>query len=301
MFRPMLSPREDPLCYPNYFKELEYPLLASPKYDGVRCIVKGSQCMSRTFKPLPSQHVQDQFNIFEHMDGEIIEGEAADPLCYNRTQSHVMSFNKPGDFSYNIFDYTHPDWLHKPFHERFEEAQRVVKASNGELKIIDHKIVFSEEELIAYEAECLNLGFEGIMMRNPVGEYKQGRATWKQGLIYKLKRFEDGEGVILNIREKQTNTNEQKVDELGYAKRSYEKAGMVGADTTGMFQVLFEEQELDIAPGNFTHAELQHIWYNREHYINNKDRLLKFRFMRHGSKDKPRFPRAIGFRYITDM
>jgi DNA ligase-1 len=301
MFKPMLSPREDPLCYPDYFKELEYPMLASPKYDGVRCIVKGSQCMSRTFKPLPSQHVQDQFNIFEHMDGELIEGEAADPLCYNRTQGHVMSFNKPGDFSYNVFDYTHPDWLKKPFYERLAEAQRLVKDSNGELKLIEHKLIESESELLEYETVCLNMGFEGIMMRNPVSPYKQGRATWKQAMIFKLKRFEDAEGIIVGIAEKQTNTNTLEKDELGYAKRSSEKAGMVGAGTTGKFVVAFEGQELDVAPGSFTHAELQNIWDNRENYINNKQRLLKFRFMRHGVKDKPRFPRAIGFRYRTDL
>lgn len=301
MFRPMLSPQEDPLKYKNYFKDLEYPLFASPKYDGVRCVVKGSQCMSRTFIPLPSQHVQDQFNIFEHMDGEIIEGNAADPLCYNRTQSHVMSFNKPGDFSYNIFDYTHPDWLSKPFYERYAEAQRLVEDSNGELKIIEHVDIVDEDELLEYEAKCLNMGFEGIMMRNPVAPYKQGRATWKQAMIFKLKRFEDGEGTIIGMIEQNTNTNVLETDALGYAKRSTEKAGMVKANTVGRFIVLFEGKELDVAPGSFTHAERQHAWNNRENYINSKTIKLKFRFMRHGSKDKPRFPRAVGFRHKVDM
>ena len=43
MFKPMLAPGEDPLSYPDYFDKLQYPLLGSPKFDGIRCIIKSNK------------------------------------------------------------------------------------------------------------------------------------------------------------------------------------------------------------------------------------------------------------------
>ena len=56
--------------------------------------------------------------------------------------------------------------------------------------------------------------------------------------------------------------------------------------------------ELDIAPGNFNHVERKEIWTSQEEFIG---KLLKFRYFNHGIKDKPRFPRAIGFRNLMDL
>ena len=43
IFKPMLAPGEDPLSYPDYFDKLQYPLLGSPKFDGIRCIIKSNK------------------------------------------------------------------------------------------------------------------------------------------------------------------------------------------------------------------------------------------------------------------
>ena len=135
-------------------------------------------------------------------------------------------------------------------------------------------------------------------MRNPIAPYKQGRGTFREGIIYKLKRFEDSEAVIIGFVEQMTNQNVLEKDELGYAKRSYAKDGLVPANTLGRFIVLWNGIELDIAPGNFNHAQRQEIWNNQDKFIN---KLLKFRYFNHGIKDKPRFPRAVGFRDEMDI
>lgn len=299
MFKPMLAPGEDPKSFPDYFKKLQYPLLASPKYDGIRCVVKGARCLSRSGKILPSYQVQNDFAHFVDMDGELIEGNATDADVYNRTQSHVMSEDKPGELTYYVFDYTEPDWLLKPFYERLERAETIIQAYNVDhVKLVPHEYIETYDALIAYENECLEKGFEGIMMRNPVGHYKQGRGTFREGLIYKLKRFEDSEAVIVDFEEQMTNNNILEKDELGYAKRSYAKDGLTRAGTLGRFIVSWNEMVLDIAPGSFTHAQRQEIWDNRDDY---RGKLLKFRYFNHGIKDKPRFPRAVGFREAIDL
>lgn len=299
MFKPMLAPNQDPLSYPEYWQELRYPLLCSPKFDGIRCIVKHNIAMSRSFKPLPSQQVQYNFTMIEDLDGELIEGTATDFDVYNRTQSHIMSENKIGNINYYVFDYTHPDCLDRPFYERLEYADSLIK-NHGKYNfhIVNHVLVEDFEELVEYEEDCLSQGFEGIMMRDPVGRYKCGRGTFKEGLIYKLKRFQDAEGVILGFEEQMTNENILEKDELGYAKRSYKKDGMVAANTLGNFIVNYNDMVISVAPGKFNHDLRKTIWNSQSYYIG---KTLKFRFFAHGIKDKPRFPRAVGFRSEIDL
>lgn len=296
-FRVMLAPIDDPLKRPSFFDDLQYPMLCSSKYDGIRGSVKGNLVVSRTGKAIPSFQVQDEFTSVEDVDGELIEGCETDYGVYNRTSSHVMSKNKPGDLKYFIFDYNHPAWLETPYYKRLEMLKTLDLDPEFNI-VIDHHEINNYDELIAYEQSQLSLGFEGIMMRDPVGRYKQGRATWKEGLIYKLKRFTDDEGVIVDYVERQINNNAQEKDELGFAKRSTKKEGMKAAGTLGKFKVMYHGKVISVAPGVFKHDELQTIWNNREKHLG---QLLKFRYFGHGMKDNLRFPRALGFRNRIDL
>jgi DNA ligase 1 len=298
MFRPLLAPREDPLSYPNYFKGLRYPLLVSPKYDGIRCIIKDNTALSRTGKMLPSLQVQEEFTRENHIDGELIVGNPTDFDVYNRTQSHVMSEDKPAEISYFAFDYTGPAHLHKPFIDRLEVLAELTGSSYPNVFFVKHDWVENEEELLEMEEKYLREGYEGVILRDPMARYKNGRGTFREGIIYKLKRFTDDEAVIVALKEKMTNTNEQERDELGYAKRSHKQEGKVGAGMVGAFLVKYGEDILEIAPGSFTHQQLTEMW---EYPSLAVGATLKFRYFNHGIKDKPRFPRATGFRTGVDM
>jgi DNA ligase-1 len=299
MFKPQLAPNEDPLKRPTFFEELKFPLLCSPKLDGIRGYTTGAGIFSRTGKLLPSLQVQDEFSDLMHFDGEVIVGSATDHDVYNRTQSHVMSIAKEGDISYHVFDYIHPDWLNLSFYRRLEEAEKRVKLSlQCNLKYVPHTEVNNLLELLVYETTCLEEGYEGIMMRDPAGRYKRGRCTWNEGIIYKLKRFTDAEASIVGFREEMTNTNEKLQDEFGYAKRSSSKAGLIPANTLGKFVVDFNGQELDVGCGSFTHEQRKLIWDCSDDFLGD---TLKFRFFGHGVKDLPRFSRALGFRTEDDI
>ncbi len=299
-FKPLLAPGEDPLRYPDYFKKLQYPLLCSPKLDGIRCIIKSGVALSRTGKMLPSFQVQSEFTKIAHFDGELIEGNQTDFDVYNRTQSHVMSENKPGDLKFFVFDYTSPELLSMPFYQRLESVENVISNTTGlnNVKFLEHTYVDNLNELLEFEQKCLNEGYEGIMLRNPIAHYKQGRATFRENIIYKLKRFQDAEGVIVDFEEQMHNTNKLEKDELGYAKRSYKKEGMVPFGQVGNFVILYGGEEILVAPGSFNHDERKEIWNNKEKY---KGSVLKFRYFSHGIKDKPRFPRALGLRSEMDL
>jgi DNA ligase-1 len=301
MFKPLLASGEDPLSFPDYFKRLQYPYLCSPKLDGIRCIVKYKKAMSRSFLQLPSYQVQSDFTYIEHLDGELIEGEATDPNVYNRTQSHVMSEDKPGNLKYYAFDYTHPDWINRPFYERLFEAKRLVTAIqslSSEYIFLEHHEVNNYNELIAYEMEVLAQGYEGVMLRNPLSPYKMGRATFNQNIIYKLKRFKEAEGVLIDVLPAMTNHNPLERDELGYAKRSSRKENLVESEIAGTLIIEFEGDEIEISSGSFTHDQRRKLLSNIDQY---RGKLIKFRYFLYGIKNKPRFGRAVGFRSVIDI
>lgn len=300
MFRPMLAPGQSPSNCPEYFKLLRYPLFVSPKLDGIRCLTIHQNCISRSGKLLPSSQAREMFAKYPNLDGELIVGDPEDYHVYNRTNSHVMSYNKPADdLRFYVFDFIHPDYLHEPYVTRYEMAEEFIKKQNDpQLRLLPQILVENERQLLHFEAECLKTGYEGIMLRDPIGPYKNGRGTFKEGIIYKLKREEDSEAVLVDLEEQMRNDNPLEKSELGFAKRSQAAEGLTPAGTLGKFIVMWEGDVLPVSPGKFTHQERQEIWNNPDKYIG---QILKFRHFPHGVKDRPRFPRAIGFRDERDL
>lgn len=298
MFKPLLAPRESLKTFPNLFELLAYPILASPKLDGIRGTTLDDEIVhSRSFIPLPSYQVQTEFSSIPYLDGELIEGSWTDGHVYNRSQSHVMARDKPGNLSYHIFDHVHPDWLAQPFYKRLEEAHTAIKNAPNYHPVV-HKICENSDELAAFEEEMLNAGYEGLIARNPFAHYKCGRGTFREAIIFKIKREVDDEGVIVGFVERMLNNNTLDTDQLGYAKRSSSQSGKIPAGTLGKFKVEFKGDIISVAPGKFSHTELQEIWDNSASYLGG---LLKFRHFPHGAKDKPRQARALGFRSKIDL
>jgi DNA ligase-1 len=258
--------------------------------------------MSRTYKELPRPETHFMFAQYPNLDGELIVGDPTDgDVVYNRTQSYVMSADERPmlDLRYYVFDLANEKHLNAPFKLRLATAQAIViQAKDPQLYYVEHRLIWSYEELIAFEEECLEAGYEGIMIRDPEGPYKNGRSTMRQGWLIKLKRFEDLELKIVGFEEAFENTNEDVRSELGYAKRSQSKEGLIPSGTLGKFLVEFQGQVVPVSCGSFKHHERQHIWDNQEVYFGE---LLKVRHFPKGVKDLLRFPRAIGFRDLIDM
>jgi DNA ligase-1 len=331
-FRPMLAPPNNPLKYPNYFKELQFPLLFSPKLDGIRCTVKKFaqmhftsdletihdestavyRCMSREFLELPSRQVQEFFTPFEELDGEIIVGDETDFDVFNRTQSYVMSADKwTDDLKFRVFDYADPEIMYSPFEERLAYAgdqieyyKRVANALHIDVSLVKHIMCRNLEELLQAESEALELGYEGGMMRAPLGKYKgadggANRGTWKEGLIYKLKRFEDFEAQVIGFIEAKENQNEKQADAFGLTKRSTAKAGMVAGGTLGKLICRMQDgKEAVFGCGVMRHPERLYVWEHQDEYL---FKYVTIRHFPHGAKDNIRMGRFNGWRDKMDF
>lgn len=281
-------------------EKLTYPVACTPKLDGIRAVVIDGVVYSRSMKPIRSKAVQELFGKQEYngLDGELLYGVPTAGDCFNQSTSFVMSADIPeGMDKRNIVFYVF---------DKFDAVggylERVSTIENGSkytgVKILVPTEINSKEELLNYEERCLNVGYEGAMVRDPNGRYKQGRSTLKEGIIGKLKRFKDDEAVVIGFIEKMHNQNEAKVNELGYTERSSSKEGLIGADTLGSICVEHPEfGKFDIGTG-LNDEQRKEIWNNRDKYIG---KLVKFKYFPIGMKDTVRFPVFLGFRDEDDV
>jgi DNA ligase 1 len=278
---------------------LNYPVIASVKCDGIRAIIKNGVVYSRTMKPIPSETVQQKFGKLEYegLDGELVYGDLYAPDAFNKSTSFCMSKKVPeGLEPENIVFYAFDVVEDVPYANRlFYVADKV----NGEsMKMLPQHWMKTPEELKLFQTKVVEAGGEGVMIRSPEGRYKQGRSTLKEGILLKLKIFTDEEAFVVGFEEKMHNTNEAKVDELGYTDRSTSKEGMVPANTLGALVVESKKWgKFNIGTG-FDDKLRQEIWDKRSDWMG---RLVKFKYFEVGVMEKPRFPVFLGLRDKIDM
>lgn len=281
--KPMLA------CEAN-LKVLKFPVLASPKLDGVRAIIRDGVVLSRSLKPIPNRHVQVMFGRpeLEGLDGELILGDPTHPEAYRRTVSSVMSIAGVPDVDFHVFDIWKRDY---PYNE--------VALSYGLTTPVCSTLIRTMEELEEYEVAMLDKGYEGVMLRDPQSLYKFGRSTVKEGSLLKLKRFADSEAEIIAFEELMHNQNEVTINETGHTERSTKQDGLLPAGTLGALVVrdIHSGVEFKIGTG-FTAAERQKFW-NLRAFL--RGALVKYQYFPTGSKEKPRFPSFQGFRPRIDL
>jgi len=287
IFRPMLA------CTVNDYTTLPYPVYASAKLDGIRCIVLNGVAMSRSLKPLPNIYVQRRFGQLKYngFDGELTCGDTTSYDLFKKTTSAVMSDEAPCAPVFRVFDTVlHPKM---PYSER---KLIIAKALETEVFATYHRqtLIKDKHEMLCYIQQVEAWGYEGVVLRRPDSFYKFGRGTVKEGCLMKIKPFSDTEATIIGGVELLHNKNEATLDERGFTKRSTAKAGKVSSGMLGTFRCwapCFAEP-FEIGTG-FTEAERIQYWKELPNLIGKQ---VRFKYQAYGSYNKPRSPVFLGFR-----
>ena len=263
---------------------LQFPIIASPKLDGVRCLVIDGVAMSRSLKPIPNLHVQRLLAPFSGLDGELM----VDGLDYNGVQSAVMSVNGMPNIVFYIFDRIDDS---RPYAERLEALHTKEWLEHPPVDLLEYRWIHDLQELMEYEELCVRSGYEGVMLRSPEGVYKHGRSTERECILLKMKRFHDMEGEIIGFEERMHNGNAAEVDNLGRTKRSSAKQGMVGRGDLGSLSVTIDGTDgakriLSIGSG-FTDAQRAEFWSTRESLLG---KFVTFKYQELSAYGVPRFP-----------
>lgn len=263
--------------------EVLFPKYASPKYDGIRCVIIDGQAFSRNMILIPNLTVQAYFadGKCNGMDGELLSGPH-DADVFKRTSSVVRSISGSGEWHFKVFDLFNCPGVN--FASRLTVLRERMWLLQDEQKykvsLVAQTMVLNMDELNKFEAICLEDGYEGAMLRNPNALYKNGRATPTSQDLLKVKRFEDSEAVV-----------------VGWSPLIVLKTGEADENLMGSLQVRDIHSGVAFSVGSgFDKA--QRIEYSGFPPIG---QVFTYQFFAQGAYDKPRFPTFKGFRPDCDV
>jgi DNA ligase-1 len=271
----------------HIFSGVELPLLASPKYDGIRCLIVERDgrpaAVTRTMKPIPNlaTRLWLEQNCPIGCDGElVVKGED-----FHGTSSAIMSRNGKPDFLYALFDYIDPKDsapLSTPFSKRIAKLDAILSTRNlvGRVICIEQTIVECMTELTPLMQQALDANHEGLVIRRPNGNYKTGRSTPEEGLMLKLKPYEDAEAEIVGMEP--------------------ERSDLFTPERLGAFSVrLNSDPSIRFHVGAGLSDQQRGEFWNRRYSLIGK--MIRFRYQSRGMKSAPRFPVFQGLRDEADL
>lgn len=293
-FKPMLAPNEK-----IDIKELSYPLLASYKIDGIRCIFKDGKMYSRALKQFPNVQLWNRFKHlakFASLNGFILDGELYSPdISFNELSGLCRQLDKelPPTLEFYCFDLVAGEIFNTSFNARIQ-ILNTAGLGYGYMKIVDQWSVFNSEEINKLYENALAWGCDGLILRNPQGRYKCGRGTVKEGLIFKMKPFETFDAQVLGIIQatEVRDGAEKKINELGRSVTSKKKDDRILINKAAAFLVNYEGKELKVVLA-MTDEEKIEVWNHQDRYIG---RFIEYKGMLVGAKDLPRHPVFLRFR-----
>lgn len=303
-------------------EKIKFPCMIQPKIDGVRAMYLEDKLTGRSLKQHKNRFINHFFSdpMFKGLDGEMIVGNYPmhPDLCRN-TSSALGSYEGTPFTTWHIFDYITEETISLPYYKRLQMAEKVISTIKekysllgSHLEVLPFIIVDSIEKLNEWEETWLMQGYEGLIIRDPHGSYKQGRSTAKEGGLLRVKRFMDAEAIVVSITEGEENLNVKQVNELGKSFRSSHQENKIGNGMVGnlicrlkndIFDsndnlIFSKDYEIVVSPGNMNHDDRIYYYGNQQELIG---KTIKFKFFPKGIKDKPRFATYQSIRNEEDM
>lgn len=290
---------------------LPLPCIVSPKLDGIRCLIKEGQLLSRSAKLIPNAQIQSLFPELTKDTRYVYDGELyIHNVPFQSITSNVMAHDRAPHRSlrFMAFDCMPlTEWMAEVKTRTFEERLAMLKRrfdvrKPKYAKIITHRTVRNSDKITEHFDKFLEMGYEGAMVRSASGLYKHGRATVKQATIFKLKSWRDYDGIILSVHEgKQLKEDASRgTDEHGRTKRSHRAEDYKPSGSFGYFTVQVHDESL---PGDttveiggwkgITNNLRDEIWANPNDWVS---QWCTFQGMAVGVKDKPRIPKNFRLR-----
>lgn len=311
-----------PMLASDYVEsKIQFPVIAQPKIDGVRALNMDGTLTGRSLKKHANKYVTLFFSqpYLAGFDGEMAAQKETHPDLCRLTTSALSTIEGNPFILWWLFDYVTEETKDLPYHKRLSILTGKVndfhrsetQGPEQHLRIIPWILAHDMEELLKFDQACLDAGFEGTIIRDPVGKHKQGRSTVREGGLLRIKRFIDAEIVVTYIIEGDKNGNEAQINELGQQFRSSHQQnmvpnGMVGAmlgtllkDVVSDGKTLFHKGEtVKVGAGKMPHEDRKRYFQDQSLLLG---QIVKFKLFPKGVKDKPRFPTFQSVRSPTDM
>jgi DNA ligase-1 len=302
IFKPLLAPNEK-----VDLTTLSYPLLASTKLDGIRCIFYKGQILSRSLKQIQNKQLRERLEPlrkFSEDNHVIFDGEIYSPkLNFQQITHFTMTQDLgnevlPDHLRYYCFD------MLGGFEDSFETRNDIMEGLIGLYNQITYPVeqreVNSAKEVETYFEEVLSQGYEGLILRDPKSLYKFGRGTIKEGIIFKVKPFLELDAQVTGVVQatKVDEMAEKTINELGRSVTSKKKDDRILIEKASAVTVDYNGQSLKVTLA-LTDEEKIEVWKNKESYIG---RWIEYKYLAVGMKEGglPRHPTSLRWRIDKD-
>ncbi len=184
-------------------KKITFPCCAQPKLDGIRCLASVQDdgtvvLVSRQQKVFQSlTHIQGaveqlKLPVGTVLDGELyVHGEAFQELA------SIIKRDKPSErmneIEYHIYDVISDEG----YKHRYNQLLGWVDTSDC-LKLVEYYVATDTNDVHQLHGAMVESGYEGIMLRNYAGPYKNGG---RSSDLQKVKSFQDEEFEIVGAFE----------------------------------------------------------------------------------------------------
>lgn len=189
--RPMLAH-----TYDDYPHKVQFPCYGQPKLDGIRCLASKNGLFSRKGKPFKvldhiSSSLTKYFDIYPNLvlDGELYTSE----INFQEIISAVKRDEKnelTDKIEYHIYDVLTDDIYER--RKMFLEALSDIPF----IKKVETLQINNQDEISKGHADFVQQGYEGLMLRNRHGFYKQDKRSHD---LLKVKSFKDAEFPIVGV------------------------------------------------------------------------------------------------------
>jgi len=299
-FKPMLAPNEK-----LDLSTIKYPILASNKLDGVRCIIRAGSILTRSLKSIPCKQLNEKLESLRKWTkdtGSTLDGEIYSPkLTFQEIIHFVMTKDLtaeaiPEHLKFYCFDILQNEKTDIKFIDRIEKVKEISNLFTKTLVALEHTILLNEQDVSNHFTNALLNDCEGLILRSFTGHYKYGRGTMKEGLIYKIKPFITTDAKIIGVVQS-TEANQgalKTINELGRSKTSQKKDDRHLIEKASAFVVDFKGNDLKVTLA-MTDNQKVAIWKNRDLFIG---KIVEYRYLEIGMKEGglPRHPTTIRMR-----
>ena len=209
---PMLAHTYEPNSVKNKKNDIAFPCYVQPKLDGLRCI-----CYMRTGKVVAQSRTGSYFETVEHicaelrpillknpgliLDGELYTADMPFEVLAGLIKKKKMSnadAQRIQCIKYHIYDAVMDE---APYHERHERIVQLVDGTKCHchyLELVHTQLINGLNEFKQAFGEFVANGYEGIMLRNVDGLYRQ---NYRSHDLQKYKEFVEAEYPIVGFKE----------------------------------------------------------------------------------------------------
>ena len=190
-------------------KNMPEQVYGSPKLDGLRCIITADGAFSRRGKPyVTTKFIEDALQpFFENNPDLVLDGELYCHRLHNDFNKITSLARKTKEKSIKdsdwaeikdklklyIFDIYNPNKPDMEFKDRYNLI-RDKFADYPFIVAVNNKLI-THDQIDEYHADCIEQGYEGIMLRDPSMVYEHTRSK----KLLKYKHFIDEEYEVIDI------------------------------------------------------------------------------------------------------